>query len=470
MRRRLIALTHGAVPVARPFARLWCCLLVVVGALAVPGATVADAAIPADPVRVLIVGDSATQGSSGDWTWRYRLWERLTDAGEAVDFVGPREDLWDLRSNAPGAMSYADPGFDRDHAARWGMWSGFPDEQIAALVTAHRPDVIIIMLGINDILYGRAPSDVADDTENFVAQARAVDGNLSFVVAEATQHWYPGAEEFNAALPPIAEALTTTSSPVVVATTSVGYDEAQDTWDHSHPNARGEVKIAAAVADSLHTLGVGDRAERPLVLPPVGPRTGPQLSVSTADGSTTLSWVGAPGATSHLLWERDVTDEVEGEWTVVAAGLGPDGQLALPPIDGDPRREFRLQPVKGDDLPEGEVFSNVVVTGGPRPQPPVQEPSVQEPPKLAAPQRVRAVAGLHCVRLAWRPVTGASAYLVERKARGGWVRAERLHRARARLHRLPDQRRWRFRIRAVHGAQRGEPVTIAVGHRTGHCR
>jgi hypothetical protein len=30
--------------------------------------------------RVLIVGDSITQGSAGDFTWRYRLWKHLAAA------------------------------------------------------------------------------------------------------------------------------------------------------------------------------------------------------------------------------------------------------------------------------------------------------------------------------------------------------------------------------------------------------
>ena len=44
-------------------------------------------------MRILIVGDSMTQGSAGDWTWRYGLWKHLDDADVDVDFVGPNDDL-----------------------------------------------------------------------------------------------------------------------------------------------------------------------------------------------------------------------------------------------------------------------------------------------------------------------------------------------------------------------------------------
>ncbi|MFC7503453.1 hypothetical protein, partial [Nocardioides sp. GCM10030258] len=72
----------------RQFLGAFCGLLAVAAGLALPGtAHGADEEpdLPDDVVRVLIVGDSVTQGSSGDWTWRYRLWRHLQDAGLAVD-------------------------------------------------------------------------------------------------------------------------------------------------------------------------------------------------------------------------------------------------------------------------------------------------------------------------------------------------------------------------------------------------
>jgi hypothetical protein len=34
---------------------------------------------PHQPISVMIVGDSITQGLEGDWTWRYRIWEWFKD-------------------------------------------------------------------------------------------------------------------------------------------------------------------------------------------------------------------------------------------------------------------------------------------------------------------------------------------------------------------------------------------------------
>ena len=84
-------------------------------------ASTPSSAAPDEPVRILLVGDSMTQESSGDWTWRYRLWQHLTKHGVSVDFVGPRNDLWEYVEAHDGSQAYVDPAFDRDHAAYWGM-------------------------------------------------------------------------------------------------------------------------------------------------------------------------------------------------------------------------------------------------------------------------------------------------------------------------------------------------------------
>ena len=39
---------------------------------------------PNDPISVMIVGDSITQGQEGDWTWRYRIWQWFKDEGIEV--------------------------------------------------------------------------------------------------------------------------------------------------------------------------------------------------------------------------------------------------------------------------------------------------------------------------------------------------------------------------------------------------
>lgn len=124
------------------------------------------------------------------------------------------------------------------------------------------------------------------------------------MLAEATQTWSPGVPDFNARLPQLAAAASLTGAPVVVADADTGYDAFAHTWDEAHPNAAGEVRIAAAVADALAGLGVGPPASRPLPVVPLGPRLAPLLRAVPGDGAATLTWTGPPGATAQLVAAR----------------------------------------------------------------------------------------------------------------------------------------------------------------------
>ena len=351
---------------------------VMLAALALPGIQVAASSpAPADdrPVRILLVGDSVTQGSAGDFTWRYRLWRHFQAAGVDVDFVGPRTDLYDNVLLQFGSTDYADtdPAFDRDHAGRWGMTLDVQDVPIGTLVADYRPDVVVEMLGVNDLTFGgRTPEVVTERVRTFVGDARAEDPTVDLVLAEATQTWREGVPEFNSRLDVLADELATDTSSVVSADTDDdanpdgGYDEYADTWDTAHPNARGEVKIAAAVADALSTMGIGPAATRPLPTVPLGPRSAPVLAVTPGDRAATLSWAGPPGATGVYVWVRDVT---KGEpWQRLPWQVTDSPWTDLLLTNGH-RYDFRLQPLKGDEEAAGDIRSNVA-TVVPQPSPP----------------------------------------------------------------------------------------------------
>ena len=137
---------------------------------------------------------------------------------------------------------------------------------------------------------------------------RAADPDVDVVLAEATQTWFPGVAEFNDLARRRREPTRRPAgSQVVVATTASSYDKDDDTWDTSHPNARGEVKIAAAVADGLSEVGVGPPAVRPLPDVPSDRGAAPRSAPSPATASSTLTWTGPPGATAQYVWGRDAT-------------------------------------------------------------------------------------------------------------------------------------------------------------------
>ncbi|KAA1427465.1 GDSL-type esterase/lipase family protein [Nocardioides antri] len=428
------ALRHAAVAVA----------LAVMAAMA-PTAAHSETAGAGDAaaLRILLVGDSVTHGSAGDWTWRHRLHQHLTAAGVDFDFVGPSNDLYDNVAGTAGSFAYADPAFDTDHAAKWGMWISRIKYPIGDLVATYDPDIVVEMLGVNDLAHGVWHGAVAYEVAELVRDARAVKPTVDVVVAEATQHWLPGVPAFNTALDGVAGRLSTPESTVVVADTATGYDAAAHTWDGSHPNARGEVRIAAAVADSLHVLGVGPGVEHPPPPPPVGPRTAAQLTVRAGDGSVDLRWTGSPGATGQYVWVRDRT--LDGPWDRMPAQVTGTSST-LDSLDNGHRYQFRTQPVKGDDEPEGEVFSNVVAA---TPRPP-------------APAWLRAEGGRSCARLSWTAPVGASAYRVLLRQDDGWRVLARPDRPSAVVQDLPPATSWVIGVQAIRDGVRSVPAPVRV--------
>ena len=305
--------------------------------------------------RIMLLGDSVTHGSAGDWTWRYRLWRHLEAVGAEADFVGPATDLAD---RAGPSQDYADPGFDRDHAAVWGMWAAAAMERAAELVLAHRPDVIVVMLGVNDLV-GNAPADaVLWCLRRIVEEARTVDPGVDVVLSEVTQTWFTvdgRAAAINDELPALAASLTTPESQVAIAHASWGY-RIGHTYDTSHPSAQGELRIAAAVADALSGLGVGAPYLRPL--PTVGnvPRPPVVLRARAANRAVRLSWDAPAGATSFLVWRRNVTTK-ERWHRMPHPVLGT--RLRVSGLRNHHRYEFKMKARKGDKTVK-DVTSRVV--------------------------------------------------------------------------------------------------------------
>jgi lysophospholipase L1-like esterase len=332
---------------------------------------------------VLLTGDSVVQGSAGDWTWRYRLWQHLSATGSPVDFVGPRTDLYDYERFVPGSHDYVDPGFDTDHAATWGSSFTSPGYSVGDLVREFRPDVVVGSFGINDLVgYYATPQAVLVLATDYVEQVRAADSGVDVVLTALPQVWIPGAVDYNAGLPGLASRLSTPDSRVVVAAPAEPLTEYLDTWDAAHLSATGEVKVAAGMADALASLGVGSPYPRPLPRVPNGPRTPAELTVRTR-GSTMaeLTWIDPPGATGEYIWMRDVSGAEA--WSRVV-GPEPGNVWLVGGLLQGHDYEFRLQALKGTAVAE-DLFSNPAAVTRP-------------PPRIAA---VRVKSRRRSLRLRW---------------------------------------------------------------------
>jgi lysophospholipase L1-like esterase len=335
-------------------------------------------AVPGQPTggspRIMIVGDSITQGSSGDYTWQYRLYEHLRADGVSPQMVGPYNWLFNNVTNVQGDCSYANPRFERASDALWGTTLFAEKNAIRAKVARYRPGYLLVLLGLDDIFwYGISQPDMAANLKGFIAAARAAKPRIRIVLGLIPPDIHQQTEPafaasiatFNKTISSTAARLSTTASPVAVAHDGTGINVAADLWDGTHPNANGEVRIAAGFADALASrFHLGRAYPTPFPVLPTGPLTSPGLTVtpSSTAGQVALSWTLAPGANGYYVYLRDVTMN-QTTFTKLPWPLSPTGSPWTASLlsSGD-TYAFKLQACKGSDC---GAFSNVATVTAP---------------------------------------------------------------------------------------------------------
>lgn len=123
-------------------------------------ATTAPGAQRPQPLRIMCVGDSITAGYTDNPAWnvpfqfgyRAALYQRLTREGYAVQFVGASPEPWNGAFGKPRNT----PAFDlrplgQDAHRGYGGWNtGGILAKIEGWLAEDKPDVVLLMIGIND--------------------------------------------------------------------------------------------------------------------------------------------------------------------------------------------------------------------------------------------------------------------------------------------------------------------------------
>jgi len=266
----------------------------------------------------MIIGDSVTQGSAGDYTWQYRLYKHLLADGVRPRMVGPYGWLFNNVTGVQRAYSYADPNFQHRNDATWGMALFEEKAVIGRKVATYRPDYLLVLLGLNDLFWhGFGQPVMAHNLVSFIAAARAARPHIRIVfglvppdIHEQKRSFAVAVASYNRTISRTASRLSTTKSPIAVAHDGADIHVATDLWDGTHPNANGEIRIAAGFADALASrFHLGRPYPKPYPVLPTGPLTSPKLTArpSNVAHQIVLSWTLAPGAGSYFIYIKDVT-------------------------------------------------------------------------------------------------------------------------------------------------------------------
>lgn len=314
-------------------------------------ALAADQAGP-EPMRVMVVGDSMSQGHEGDFTWRYRLWQWLRDNAVAVDFVGPYTGTLPPDQPAPPAPpalqgapkpaagpprttgAYASGvSFDSDHFAVWGRQAAQDKALIRQMVATYQPDLVLVGLGFNDLgWFVSGPQGTLDSIKSLVDEARAARPDVDFALADVPQRTRIAGRQdlidnttaYNAMLAAAIPSWRTDASRVELVDWKGAYDCAPDAcpagYDGLHPNARGEYQIARAFATTLHDKwGLGAGVPPVPATTPVRPTPVPSgVRADATPSGVTVTWNAVFGAFGYDVRSRVVGNAAWSEQRVGA--------------------------------------------------------------------------------------------------------------------------------------------------------
>lgn len=161
------------------------------------------ARVSAAAVRIMPLGDSITAGQTDpSWTYpfsfsyRGSLYTQLTGAGYDFQFVGNSPEPWNgVPYGPPPAIFGPDlrtlgqdghRGYAGSSITNITNGSGY-DPGIVAAMNADKPDLVLLMIGINDLAYygdGGTPTVVNNRLKNLTDLILATEPNVNMIVAQ----------------------------------------------------------------------------------------------------------------------------------------------------------------------------------------------------------------------------------------------------------------------------------------------
>ncbi|MEU8014316.1 GDSL-type esterase/lipase family protein [Micromonospora parva] len=420
--------------------------------------------------RIMVVGDSISQGHEGDYTWRYRLKQHLSQSGQTVDFVGPYrgttyvptaqpDDFPDTTAPAKFDGSYrGGMTFDSDHFAQWGRQAGQAKNDVRARVADYKPDYLLVELGFNDIAWGATNSDgLITDMRILIQEARRSNPDLRILVANVVKRTplpnapqLPGiTNEYNSRIGSLLASLDTSMSPVRLVDINSEIDPALHAYDGLHPNGLGEYRIARAFANVLSSsfsLG-GTFGSIPASVPDLTPARPGWINASPTTSGIKVSWEHSYAAGGYWFYQRDVT---AGQAFQRSALQIPADSWHANWLQSGHQYEFYVVPTHGDT--SGPASAVVAATGSFT--------------TASGPTGIVATPGSGYADVQWDPPTGSYSgtvsgyrvYFVDESISGGFLDSVRTSGTSARIPNLINGHRYGMVIASINAGGEGYPA------------
>ena len=141
-------------------------------------------AMARDPFRIMPFGDSLTQGGKGH-AYRRELWHMLNNSGYEFTFVGTEMRV--LRTQFPRPMFGV---VKSDFPDMWHeSWAGrrtldlMRTVSVARSMRAAMPDIVLFLVGTNDILAGDQPARTAVNIRKVVSEMHQVNPSVTILLS-----------------------------------------------------------------------------------------------------------------------------------------------------------------------------------------------------------------------------------------------------------------------------------------------
>jgi lysophospholipase L1-like esterase len=207
------------------------------------------------------LGDSITETTC----WRTLLWDNLATAGVAdkIEFVGS---MTDNIQDCIGKTAT----WDHHHEGHSGYLAmDIANYDLVGWLISAKPDVVMFMLGTNDVLRGHTTSEITAAYTEMVQEMRASNPRMKIIVSfqgpKETFAYLTSSQidlviplpfldaeiaNLNAEIPIWARSHNSTASPIYVADCNTGFPSTA-LRDGVHPNTAGDQIIASRLSPIL---------------------------------------------------------------------------------------------------------------------------------------------------------------------------------------------------------------------------
>ena len=200
-----------------------------------------------NPVRIMPLGNSISQGNTVQSSYRRALWMNIQNDAFPVNFVGSLHENFDEGLSAYGPSPIQD--FDLDHEAHWGWTADQIASALPGWLSLNIPNVALIHVGTNDLWAGQSVATTIYDMEDIISKLRVANPGVTILLAQLiplppSNPGYLFVDDLNSEIVTLANILDSQNSRIIVVDQNTGFDNGLHTYDGVHPNDAGEQLMA----------------------------------------------------------------------------------------------------------------------------------------------------------------------------------------------------------------------------------